>query len=98
MGGNVQLTHYVDDISLKVGGSIVVISTIQHYDPSASLFIGMPFINSVLPVTMSEDKMIFSMKKKAVAVPRLSLANSEARKEQSQRKAGIRKRENSSNN
>nr|AXB54821.1 polyprotein [Pinus nigra virus 1] len=91
IGGSVQLTHYVDNISLKVGGSIVKISAIQHYDPSASLMLGMPFINSVLPVTISQDKLIINMKKKAISVPRLSIANSEARRENSQKKAGTRR-------
>jgi len=61
--GTVNLTHYVDNISMKVGGSIVKISAIQHYDPSASLFLGMLFINLVLSVTISEDKVIINLKK-----------------------------------
>ena len=96
IGGSVNLTHYVDNISLKLGGSIIKISAIQHYDASASLFLGMPFINSVLPVTISEDKIIHNIKKKAVAVPRLTMANSEARREQSQKKVGSKKTRNES--
>lgn len=76
IGGLVNLTHYVDNVSLKVGGSIVKISNIQHYDPSASLFLGMSFINSVLPVTINEDNLIINLKKKAISVPRLTIANS----------------------
>ena len=95
-GGSVNLTHYVDNVSLKIGGSIVKISVIQHYDASASLFLGIPFINFVLPVTISEDKIICNIKKKAVAVPRLTMANSEARREQSQKKVGIKKSKNES--
>lgn len=64
VGGSVQLTHYVDNIPLKVGGSIVKISAIQHFDPSASLMLGMPFINYVLPVTINEDKLIINLKRK----------------------------------
>jgi len=91
IGGSVQLTHYVDNISLKVGGSVIKISAIQHYDPSASLMLGMPFINSVLPVTISQDKLIINLKKRAISVPRLSLANSEARYENSQKRVGTRR-------
>ena len=58
----------------------------------------MPFINYVLPVTISEDKVIFNIKKKAISVPRLTLANSEARRENSQKKAGTRRPLNDSNN
>lgn len=87
IGGSVRLTHYVDNVSLKVGGSIIKISTIQHYDPSASLMLGMPFINFVLPVTISQDKLIINLKKKAISVPRLSLENSEARHENSKKRA-----------
>lgn len=58
----------------------------------------MPFINSVLPVTINEDKIIINLKKKAISVPRLQIADSEARKENSQRKTGIRKPENDSRN
>ena len=57
----------------------------------------MPFINSVLLVTITEDKVICTIKKKVVAVPRLFLANSEARKEQSQKKAEIKRPANDSN-
>lgn len=96
VGGTVNLSHYVDNISLKVGGSVVKISAIQRYDPSASLFLGMPFINSILPVTISEDKLIINLKKKAIFVPRLQFADSEARKENSQRKVGARKPQNDS--
>jgi len=96
IGRSVQLTHYVDNVSLKIGGSIVKISAIQHCDASASLILGMPFINSVLPVTISEDKIICNVKKKAVAVPRLTMENTEARREQSQKKVGIRKTKNES--
>lgn len=56
----------------------------------------MPFINYVLPVTIGEDKIIFNIKKKAISVPRLTLANSEARREHSQKKAGIKKSQNES--
>ena len=99
IGESVNLTHYVDNVSLKIGGSIVKFSAVQHYDTSASLFLGMPFINSVLPVNISEDKFIFNIKKKKISVPRLTLANSEARKENSQKKAGTRRRPlNESNN
>ena len=83
VGGHVQLTHYVDNIPLKVGGSVINLSTVQHFDPSASLFLGMKFINSILIVTLTEDKLICTIKKKFVAMPRLFLANLEARKEQS---------------
>jgi len=71
--------------------SIIKISAIQHYDPSASLMLGMPFINSVLPVTINQDKLIINLKKKAISVPRLSIANSEARQENSQKRVGTRK-------
>lgn len=98
IGGSIQLTHYVDNISLKVGGNIVKISAIQRFDPSASLMLGMPFINSVLLVTISEDKLIINLKKKAIVVPRLLIANSEARKENSQKKVGARKPLRHSNN
>lgn len=98
IGGSVNLTHYVDNVSLKIWGSIVKMSTIQHYVASASLFLGIPFINLVLPVTISEDKIICNIKKKAIEVPRLTLANSEARKEQSQKKVGINKSRNESHN
>jgi len=96
IGGSVNLTHYVDNVSLKIGGSIVKISAIQHYDAFTSLFLGIPFINSVFPVTISENKIICNIKKKEVAVPRLTLANSEARREQSQKKVGIKKTKNES--
>lgn len=79
IGGFVSLTHYVDNISLKVGGSIVKISTIQHFDPSTSLMLGMPFLNSVLPVTINQDKLVINLKKKAISVSRLFIAKSEAR-------------------
>lgn len=98
IGGNVQLTHYVDNISMKIGGQIVKISAVQHYDPSTSLFLGMPFISSVYPVTISEDRLVVNIKKKVVVVPRLTMSNSEAHKEQSQRKVGMRKPVNDSNN
>lgn len=98
IGGSVQLTHYVDNISLKVGGNMVKIFAIQCFDRSTSLMLGMPFINSVLPVTISEDKLIINLKKKAIAVPRLVIANSEARKENSQKKVGARKPLKDSNN
>ena len=97
VGGHVQQTHYVNNIPLKVGGSVINLSAVQHFDPSASLFLGMPFINSVFPVTITEDKVICTIKKKAVAMPRLFLANSEARKEQSQKKAEIKRLANDSN-
>ena len=87
IGGSVNLTHYFDNVSLKIGGSIVKISAIQHYDASTSLFLGMQFINSMLTITISDDKVILNIKKKAISVPRLTLANSEARKENSQKKA-----------
>jgi len=63
IGSIVNLTYYVDNVSLNVGGKIVKISTIQYYDPSASLILGMLFINSVLPITISEDKVILNFKK-----------------------------------
>jgi len=91
IGGSVNLTHYVDNVSMRLGGSIIKISAIQHYDNSASLFLGMPFINSVLPVTISSDKIICNIKKKAIAVPRLTLADSEARKQNRQKKVGQQK-------
>jgi len=53
--------------------------------------LGMPFINSVLPVTISQDKLIINLKKEAISVPRLSIANSEARHENSQKRVGTRK-------
>ena len=53
--------------------------------------LGMPFINSVLLVTISEDKLIINLKKKAIAVPRLYIENSEARRENSQKKVGTRR-------
>jgi len=81
-----------------LGGSIVKISAIQHFDPSASLMFGMPFINSVLAVTISEDKLIINLKKKAIVVPRLYVENSEARRENSQKKFGARKLVKDSNN
>jgi len=62
IGGSVNLTHYVDNISLKVGGSIVKFSAIQHYDAYASLFLGMPFINFVFPITIGGDKVILNIK------------------------------------
>jgi len=96
IGGSVNLTHYVDNISMKLGGVTVKISAIQHYDASASLFLGMPFINSVLPVTISEDKIICNVKKKAVAISRLTMANSEARREQIQKRVGPKKVKNES--
>ena len=58
--GSVSLTHYVDNIPSKVGGSIVKISAIQHFDSLASLMLGMPFLNSILPVTISHDKLIIN--------------------------------------
>ena len=91
IGGSVSLTHYVDNISLKVGGSIVKISAIQHFDPSSSLMLGMSFLYSVLPVIISQDKLIINLKKKAIFVPRLFIANSEARHENSQKRVGARK-------
>jgi len=81
---------------MKLGGVTIKISAIQHYDASTSLFLGMPFINSVLPITISEDKVICNIKKKAVAVPRLKMANSEAKKGQSQKRVGPRKVKNES--
>jgi len=44
IGGNVTLTHYVDNIPMKIGGCIIKISTIQYYDQSISSILGMPFI------------------------------------------------------
>ena len=76
-----SLTHYVDNISLKVGGSIIKISAIQNFDPSTSLMLGMPFLNSVLPVTISQDKLIINLKKKVIVIPILFIANLEARHE-----------------
>jgi len=32
VGGTINLTHYVDNVSLKVGGKIVKIPAIEHYD------------------------------------------------------------------
>lgn len=58
-------------------------SEIQHYDNSTSLFLGMPFINSILSVTISSDKIICNIKKKSIVVPRLTMANSEARRRNS---------------
>lgn len=91
IGGSVSLTHYVDNISLKVWGSIVNISAIQHFDLSTSLMLGMPFINFVLPITINQDKMIINLKKKAISVPRLFVENSKARYENSQKRIGARK-------
>ena len=91
IGGSVSLTHYVDNIPLKVGGSIVKISAIQRFNPSASLMLRMPFLNSVLPVTISQDKLIINLKKKAIIVSRLFIANSEVRHENSQKRVGARK-------
>jgi len=87
----VSLTHYVDNISLKVGGDITKISIIHNYDPSASLMLGMPFLNSVLPVTINQDKIIINLKKKAIFVPRLFIANSEARHENSEKRVRARR-------
>lgn len=95
IGGTVNLTHYVDNISLKISGKIVKIPIIQHYDPSASLIMGMPFINSVFPVTISEDKVIFDFKKQAISFLRLKFADSEVRRE-SQKKTSTRKPKNDS--
>jgi len=53
--------------------------------------LGMPFLNSALPVTIIQDKMIINLKKKAIVVPRLFIANSEARHENSQKRVGARK-------
>jgi len=64
IGGSINLTHYVDNVSLRVRGSIVKIYAIQHYDTSTSLFLGMPFINSVFPVTISDDKVILNIKRR----------------------------------
>jgi len=75
IGGSVSLTHYVDNVSLKVGGSIIKISAIQHYDPSASLMLGMSFLNFVLPITISQDKLIINLKKKSISLPRFFLEN-----------------------
>lgn len=88
IGGSVSLTHYVDNISLKVGGSIVNIFTLQHFYPSASLMLGMPFINYVLPVIISQDKLIINLKNKDISISRLFIANSEARHENSQKRVG----------
>jgi len=87
----VSLTHYVDNIPLKVGGSIVKISAIQHFDPSTSLMLGMPFLNSVLPVTINQDKLILNLMKKAIVVLRFFIANSEARHENRQKRVGAKK-------
>eukprot|EP00253_Pinus_taeda_P025971 PITA_25971 len=98
VGGFVKLTDYVDNIPLKIAGNVIKISAIQHYDPSTSLMLGMPLINPVLPVTNNKDKLIINLKKKAIYVPRLLIANSEAKKENSQKKAGARKPQKDSNN
>lgn len=90
VGGTVNLTHYVDNISSKLGGKIIKVSAIQHYDPSASLFLGMPFINSIFPVTISKDKVIFNFKKQAISAPRLKFAYLEVRRE-SPKKTNTRK-------
>jgi len=86
--------HYVDNISFEVRGNIVKISDIQHFDPSTILILRMSFINSVLLVTIHEDKLIINLKKKAIAMPRLSIENSEY----SQKKVGARKPLKDSNN
>lgn len=95
IGGTVNLTHYVDNISLKISCNIVKISAIQHYNPSASLILGMPFINSIFPMTISEDKVIFNFKKQAISIPRLKFVDSEVIRE-SQKKTNTRKPKNDS--
>jgi len=79
IGGNVTLTHYVDNIPMKIGGNIIKISAIQYYDQSSSLILGMPFITSVLPMTITKDKIICNIKNKAVCVNRISLAESDVK-------------------
>ena len=73
-------------------------TAIQHYDPYESLFLGMPFINCVIPLTISANKIIMNMKKKAISVNWLTIEDSEVKKSDSQKKAGIRKPQNDSNN
>ena len=51
----------------------------------------MPFIDYVLPMTINQDKLIINLKRKAISVPRLFIANSEARHENSQKRVGARK-------
>ena len=80
----------MDNISFKIGGEIIKISCVKHYDPSASLFLGMPFINSVLPFTITHDRVICTIKKKAVAVNRLTLADSEVKSNKVQKKAAMK--------
>lgn len=98
VGGSIKLTHYVDNVPLKIGGNIIKISTIQNYVPSTSLMLGMPFINSVLPMTINKDKLIINLNKKAISMPRLLIENLEDRKENIQKKAGARKPQKDSNN
>jgi len=75
LNGHIKITHYLDNVSLRIRGQMIKMNFIQYYDVSSLITLGMPFIEAVAPITLAAYRLICSFKKKVVSVPRLLSAN-----------------------
>jgi hypothetical protein len=92
------MIDFLDNVSIKVVGRKMKMNGIQHYDPSSSCMLGMPFIMYVLTFTITVDKVISNIKNKAVYVQRFSVAKTNVENKYAEiKKKGVkRKPENDS--